>query len=83
MAVEAAHFFLAHRVVGEETELSLYLWMTAVAKLGHLVTADLLVRSFMQLVAGEAAQIIEGMDAGMPLGQSRGRGCGMAFETDE
>ena len=83
MAVEAPHFFLAHRVMGKETELRLYLWMTAVAKLGHLVAADLLMRSFMQLVAGKATQIVEGMNTGMPLGQSRGRGCGMAFEADE
>lgn len=69
MAVKAAHSLLPYWMMGKKTELGLDIRMATITELSHLVVADPLLRPFVQLMAGETTQIIEGMHAGMPVGQ--------------
>lgn len=83
MAIKTTHPLLLNGVVREQAELGLYIGMAAIAEFGHLCVADFLLGSFMQFVAGGATQVVQGMDAGMPVGQRWGRGGRMTFQTDQ
>lgn len=69
MAVEATHPFFPERVMGIKAELGLDIRMAAVTELRHLILAYLLLRPFVQFVAGEATQVILGVNADMPKSQ--------------
>lgn len=72
MTVDAGHLFLPEGVVRKEAVFRFHLWMTAVAEFGHCFVADLLLRAQVQCVAVEAADVIHGMLARIPVCQRRG-----------
>jgi len=83
VAIETAHLAFPDRMMGKQVELGPDIRMAAIAELGHFVSADLLLRSLMELVARETTQIIECMNAGGPVCQDR-HGCSrMALEADQ
>ena len=57
----------------EKVVLCLDFGVTTVTKLGHLLTFYLLLRPLMQFVTIETAHVIQGMGAGVPVGE-RGDG---------
>lgn len=83
MAVDTGHLVLWDRVVGKLRELHANLLMASVAEFGHLLPTHFLLRSFMQTMAVETADIASGMSAGIPVMKIGRGGRGMAFETDE
>ncbi len=83
MAVVAGHLFLHDRMMGEKPVFRFHFGVTTVAEFRHLVAADLLLGSLVELVAIEAAYVIEGVGAGVPVGTGRDRGSGVALEADK
>ncbi len=69
VAVGAGHFMFRNRVMRELGELHLGLCVATGTELFLFVPTDFLLRSFVQLVAVEAADIIQCMHAGIPAGQ--------------
>jgi len=69
VTVGAGHLLLAHRVMGEEVVLRLDLRMAAEAELRHLLVAHFLLRPLVELVAVKAADVVEGVGAGIPVGE--------------
>ena len=63
MAVKTAHFVFPDRMMGKQAELRLHIRMAAITKFSHLVSAHLLLGTFMEFVAGKTAEIVQGMDA--------------------
>ena len=63
MAIRAGHLFFANRVMGEEVVRCFYIWMTAIAELGHLFMFDFLLRSLMKFMTIEATDVIERVSA--------------------
>lgn len=74
MTVGTCHLFLNDRVVGEKSVLYLYLRVAAIAELRHFVAAHFLLRPLVELVAVEAANVIERMGTGVPVSKDRCRG---------
>ena len=52
VAIKAVHLALTYRVAGNQAELGSDIRMAAVAQLGHLFMADLLLGPFVHFVAG-------------------------------
>ena len=69
MTIGTGHFLFWNRMVGELGELHFDLCMTAGAEFFLLLSTDFLLRSLVQFVAVEAADIVECMYAGVPAGQ--------------
>ena len=57
--------------------------MAGKAQFRHLFTAHLLLRSLVQLVTIEAADVVQRVDACIPVGEDRSGNSGMAFEADQ
>jgi len=74
MTVGTCHLFLNYRMVGKKSVLYLYLRVAAIAELRYFIAAHLLLRPLVELVAVEAAHVIEGMGAGIPMRKNWCRG---------
>jgi hypothetical protein len=83
VAVKATHLPLSDRVMCKQAELCPYVWMAAITEFSHIILADLLLRVFMKFVTGKTAQIIQGMNAGMPVHKCWSGCCGVALEADQ
>lgn len=71
VTVNAGHFLLPDRMVGDETVLGLHLGVTAVAEFSHLFPTYLLLRALVELVTIEATDVIKRMRARIPVGKGR------------
>lgn len=83
MAVDTGHFMLGKRMARKLGEFHTNRLVAIVAEFVHLLPIHLLLRTPMQLVAVEAADVAVGMGAGVPVMEI---GCGggrMALQTDE
>lgn len=74
MTVGTCHLFLNDRMVGKKSVLYLYLRVAGIAELRHFVAAHFLLRPLVELVAVEAANVIERMGTGVPVSKDRCRG---------
>ncbi len=83
VTVGAGHLLFPDRMVGEEAVLGFNLRMAAVAEFGGFLPGHLLARAPVELVAVEAANVVQGMDAAIPVCQGRRRGGRVALEADE
>ena len=75
VAVDARHFLFPQRVMRKEIGLHLHLGMAAEAELSHLLPFNFLLWSLVEFVAVEAAHIVKGMGAGIPIGEVWCRDC--------
>lgn len=71
MAVDAGHLLLLQGMMGHQRILGLHLGMAGVAEFGYLVATDLLPGPPMELVTVEAADVVQGMGTGIPVGNGR------------
>ena len=83
VAVDAGHLQFRHRMVRELTEFGPHRGVTAITNLRHLLPADFLFGSLMQLMAVETTDIVVGMTAGVPVLQGGSGGRGMALQTKQ
>ena len=66
MAVITGEFFLHDGMMGKKGEFLFHLGMAPVAKIGHVVTGELLTWSLVEVVAVEAADVVKSVRAGVP-----------------
>ena len=71
VAIGAGHLVFRHRVMGELAEFHLGGEVTGLAQLLLLMTAGLLLRPHVQFMAGEAADVVHGVDVAVPVGEIR------------
>ena len=67
MAVETAHLLFPDRVMGKKADLCPHIRMAAITKFRHLIVTDALLRTFVQGMTAEAAQVVQRMNTGMPV----------------
>ena len=82
VAVDAGHLLFPQGMMRHEAVLGLHLGMAGIAELGHLVATNLLPGPLMEFVTVEAADVVNCMGTGIPVGHGRYGGCGMAFKAD-
>jgi len=69
--------------MGQEAVLGLHFRMAGIAELGYLVASDLLAWPLVELVAVEAADVVECMGGGVPVGDGWDGCRGMALKADK
>ena len=71
MAVGADQFLFPDGMVRRQGILRLHLRVAPITEIGHLLPAHLLGRPLVQFVAISAADVVQGMGAGVPVRQDR------------